>query len=340
MRQVVIGVGPTNQTLTQSRDEAARVIMRAAQTPPHWPIEDKAAAVLNVLQELLDAIPNPRWKTAASAALRVPAQDYRGPDCNAVAARWRVAARREGVAESELDRTVERYRSYWTTAAAHLADSFEQRIRELNRSGGWSTYENTDRPQSRPVLPISFDRTDVLYRFDGQRGLQSISYRWITAHGDVDHYETVGWYYNDPEAPVEIVPLANCEVDGVLRALPMGGRACSLKFGRRLKAGDQYFFAYMTVFNSPQRCRPTILYEVRGLSMRALTVRAQFDRNAPVPRKCWHFDVGIQPEGAAIPDDGAPEILEVAPNGYVDHEFTSCLRGRKYGLQWLWDEGA
>ena len=36
--------------------------------------------------------------------------------------------------------------------------------------------------------------------------------------------------------------------------------------------------------------------------------------------------------------NGVLEILEIAPNGYVDHEFPQCERGRKYGIRWLWDK--
>jgi hypothetical protein len=31
-------------------------------------------------------------------------------------------------------------------------------------------------------------------------------------------------------------------------------------------------------------------------------------------------------------------LLGIAPNGYVEHGFEHCQRGRKYGLQWSWNE--
>ncbi|HEV2402719.1 MAG TPA: hypothetical protein VGS08_00795 [Candidatus Saccharimonadales bacterium] len=183
--------------------------------------------------------------------------------------------------------------------------------------------------------PISFNRTDALYLFRGNVGIQSISYRWLTAHGPIDHYDAVGWYFNEPDAPVEIVPLANCVLDGPLRDLPMGGRMGTLRFARTLAPGEEYFFAYTTKFNSEQVCRQAILYEVRGREMRSLTVRAQFDP-AALPVRAWYFDVEAQTEGWATPDDDSPQMLEIASNGYVERQFTHCEHSRKYGLRWEW----
>jgi hypothetical protein len=104
-----------------------------------------------------------------------------------------------------------------------------------------------------------------------------------------------------------------------------------------LEPGEQYFFAYVTTFNSDQPCRPTILYEVRGQGIRVLVVRAQFDPDF-LPIRCWHFDVEEQSEGWQIPQADAPELLRVAANGYVEHEFFDCVRGRKYGLRWIWPD--
>jgi hypothetical protein len=165
--------------------------------------------------------------------------------------------------------------------------------------------------------------------------VQVISYRWLTAHGPVDHYDAVGWYYNEPDAPVEIIPMANCELDGAIQDLPAGGRVARLRFSHELEEGERYFFAYGTLFNSQQPCRPTILYEVRGLRMDALVVRAQFDP-AMKPIRCWFFDVEAQGEGWERPGPQGPELLQIAANGYVEHEFPNCRRGRKYGLRWEW----
>ena len=313
--------------------------MLAARTPFDWPREAKATAVLTVIQELVQQLSNPRWRAATLAALRLPADHYIGPGYDSLAGRWRTLAQREGGAsDRDIKRLAEAYRGYWSTAANHLSDTVELRFEELNNTlGGWGAYRVGLPPSLPDPLAVSFDRTDVLYRFQSYRGLQSISYRWMIAHAPVDHYEPVGWYYNDPNAPVEIVPLANCSLHGPLRDLPQGGRTGTLKFSHTLNSGEHYFFAYMIVFNSQQPCRPTVLYDVRGQEMRSLTVRAQFDPTR-IPYRCWQFDVGAQSEGADVPSEGAPELLKVSPNGYVEHGFEHCQRGRKYGLRWLWNE--
>jgi hypothetical protein len=330
---MVRGPGPNPIRLLQDSPE----LLELAHVPPAWDVEGRAKAILDVLHELVAAMDNPRWRSAAQAAFRLPPERYVGREFDSVAGRWRCVAQIEDRGYSGPDDPVDRYRGYWTTAAPHLAKGLEERIAELNRSGGWQKYRETEPHIPATTFPISFDRTDVLYRFEGRRGIQSISYRWLTAHDEVDHYEAVGWYYNEPDAPVEIEPLANCVLDGPLAELPQGGRSGRLRFSRRLRAGDKYFFAYTIHFRSQRPCRPTILYEVRGLSMRALTVRAQFDP-ADLPTLVWYFDLGVQVEGAHPPERSAQQVLEVAPNGFVDHEFLSCEQGRKYGLRWTWDE--
>ena len=329
--------GPDIRKLSRAEAGGLHTIMHLALVPESWTLDAKAAAVLTLIHECIDGLKNPRWRAAAEAAFRVPADQYVSAEFDSLASRFRSVARGEATTEEHIKARSEDYRGYWVTAAKHLADLVEHRLAELNRTPEhWNSYR-TDEPPSPPrSLPISFDRTDVLYRFSGRRGVQSISYRWLTAHGAVNHYDAVGWYYNEPDAPVEITPLANCVRKEPLVDLPEGGRLARLEFTRVLDPGDRYFFAYITAFNSDQPCRPTILYEVRGLSMKSLTIRIQFDA-AECPVRVWYFDVGMQGEGHKVPLDGAAEILEVAPNGYVDHEFPQCERGRKYGIRWLWE---
>lgn len=340
LRDLVLQVGPDIRKLSRGETVGLQTIMRAARPPDHWPIDVKAAAVLDVIHEALDNISNVRWRSAANAAFRRPAERYLGQSCDSLAGRWKSAALEEGTTEGELAKRQEAYRGYWISAANHLAEAVERQFDNLNRlADGWSQYRKSEPPAPPPSLPISFDRTDVLYRFEGNRGVQCISYRWLTAHADVDHYDAVGWYYNQPDAPVEIVPLANCVLAGPMRDLPQGGRSGTLKFERTVHAGEAYFFAYMTCFHSEQPCRPTILYEVRGLSMRSLIVRAQFDV-AALPIKLWSFEVEAQDEGWEIPEDEAPGVLTVGSNGYAQSEYPNCERGRKYGLRWLWGDNA
>lgn len=335
LRELVLGAGPDIRKLCREPEGGLRTIMRMAQVPARWQEDAKASAVLTVIQELVQQIDNPPWRMAVLAAFRLPAEDYLGPGHDSLASRWRDLARRNGAEGAAIAKLAEGYRGFWIRAAPWLSGRLERRMAELNASAsGWDSYSVGEPPSPPRLLPVSFDRTDVLYRFDGYRGIESISYRWLTANAAVGYYEAIGWYYNEPDAPVEIVPLANCQLDGPMRDLPQGGRCARLRFFRVLDPGDHYFFAYCTRFNSELACRPTILYEVRGLEMRSLTIRAQFDI---VPTRCWRFNVESQNEGWETPGRDAPELLEIAPNGYVDYEFTRCERGRKYGLRWDWN---
>jgi len=333
LRALARDAGPSIAKLL-SDEPGPRAIMQLSETPPGWSREDKASAIMALIRELVETIRNPRWRAAAQAALRTPPERFPGAEYDTLQARWREIARPADEGASADD--AERYRGYWrTNAAEHLAALLRERVLELNRNGTLTSYR---RGQFQPPplrLPISFDRTEVLYRFDGYRGIDSTSYRWLRAHGPVDHYETVGWYYNDPDAAVQITPLANCVLDGPLLDLPQGGRCGRLRFPRTVQEGQSIFFAYNTRFNSDRECRPTILYEVRGLTMEALVIRAQFDPPA-LPERIWHFDVSAQSDGLRTPDDGSPELLQVASNGYVEHEFLNCQQGRKYGLRWVW----
>lgn len=335
LRDLVRDAGPDFRKLSRDPKEGLRTIMQMAQVPAHWQEDAKAAAVLSVIQELVEQIDNQDWRVAAMAAFRLPAADYVGSSHDSLAGRWRSVARRNSDSDQAARTLAEGYRGYWIRAAPRLAERLERRFADVNGSAtGWDVYRK-GAPQSPPrSLPVSFDHTDVLYRFDGYKGTECISYRWLTANAQVAHFEAVGWYYNEPDAPVEIVPLANCQLDGPLRDLPQGGRSARLRFARPLEPGDRYFFAYSTKFNSELVCRPTILWEVRGHEMHSLIVRAQFDI---IPARCWRFDVEGQNEGWDTPETDAPELLEIAANGYVEYKFQDCERGRKYGLRWEWN---
>ena len=337
LRELAKDAGPDIRQLSRGKTENLRGIMQAARTPPNWPEDAKASAVLTVIQELIREIANPRWKAAALAAFRLPADQYLGAQHDSLAGRWRALASRDGASSGAgVKERAEAYRGYWVTAASHLSHDVERRFAELNdTTDGWQAYRIGAPPSPPQALPVSFERTDVLYRFRGRLGVQAITYRWVVANAPIDQYEPVGWYYNEPDAPVEIIPLANCALDGPLRDLPQGGRTATLKFSRTLAHGERYFFAYITQFNSQQPCRPVILYEVKGQRMRTLTIRAQFDVDA-MPRRCWHFDVEGQNEGWEVPSDDAPKVLTINPNGYAEWTFEECQRGRKFGLRWQW----
>jgi len=312
--------------------------MKAAATPRSWSDEEKATAILLAIGSVIDDLANQRWKRTAQAAFRIPAERYRGPEFDSLTARWRELGREDADHEGiDVDDAAERYRGYWRNSAApYLARAVAARFQQLNDGDGWRQHRHEESLYTPPeALPLSFERSEVLYQFEGRRGVRSTNQRWLVAHGPVWFYEAVGWYYNDPDADVEIVPLANCELEGSYALLPQGGRTARLRFARTLQPDDRYYFAYETQFNSPKECRPTILNEVRGRRTELLTVRAQFDPQAR-PARCWYFDVGVQSEGWRIPPDGARELLTVANNGYVEHDFRECVHGRKYGIRWLW----
>jgi hypothetical protein len=339
LKNLVLDAGPSVRDLSRRSKDGFSALMEAAQVPANWTEDAKASALLTVIHGLVKAINNPRWRASAMAAFRIPAEDYVGHEYDSRSARWKALAEREGTDPADVRRRVENHRDYWQSAVAQLSVDLEDELRRLNRSPvGWQGFED-QAMLSRPPLPmspaISFNRTEVLYEFSGYRGLQATSHRWLLAHEPVDHYDAVGWYYSDASAPVTIVPLANCTLQGQVHELPMGGMIGRLTFSHVLEPGEEYYFSYIARFNSNQPCRPTILYEVRAQEIRNLTIRAQFDVPA-MPSRIWYFDVGTQTDGWQTPEDGAPQWLQVAPNGYVQHRFDVCYRGRQYGLKWEW----
>ncbi len=340
LRALVVDAGPSVHRLVNRESEGARILMAAARTPDTWSTEEKAAAVIATVVSVIDELTNPRWKRAAQAAVRIPAQRYQGAEFDSLAGRWRDLGREDAAQETiSVDEAADRYRGYWRNSTApHLAKALLARFDQLNAGDGWQQMRKEEYIPS-VALPLSFERTELLYHFEGMRGIKSTCQRWLVAHGPVEYYDAVGWYYNDPDAAVDIVPVANCYREGSYELLPQGGRKGRLRFARRLEVGDRYYFAYETQFNSDRPCRPTILQEVRGRLTAQLTVRAQFDPRV-LPARCWYFDVSVQSEGSIVPPEGAPQLLTVSPNGYVDHEFRNCRHGRKYGLRWLWPTDA
>jgi hypothetical protein len=337
LRDLVKEPGPSAQRLLRGESPGIHALMAGAGVPEAWPPEDRAEAVLRLIYDLITDITNDRWQRTAMAAFRNPPEEYAGPDFESLHSRLQRLARVDGVQESDLEIYVERFRGYWSGAASQLAGLLEQRFEEMSQAPEeWVVYRREEHQPPPLLLPISFDRTDVLYQFDGLRGVKVYTYRWLTAHAAIDRYETVAWYYSDPDAPVEVEPLANCVIDGPSRELPQGGRTEALKFSHMLSAGEQYFFAYAVHFNSDRPCRPSILYESRGRTIKHLVVRAQFDPRA-LPAKCWHVDMSAHVSSSSEPPDDAPEVMRIPEGGYLAHEWEYCQPGRKYGLLWRWN---
>ncbi|MBB5790827.1 hypothetical protein [Jiangella mangrovi] len=327
--------GPSAQRLLRRETPGIQALMAGA--PEAWPPEVRAEAVLRLIYDLITDITNERWQRVAMAAFRNPPEDYVGQSFDSLHNRFRHLALQDlGSDGGDVEIHIERHRGYWSGAANQLATLLEERLVRMSQAPEeWVVYRREEHQPPPLLLPISFDRTDVLYQFDGLRGVKVYTYRWLTAHAAIDRYETVAWYYSDPDAPVEVEPLANCVIDGPSRELPQGGRTEALKFSHMLSADEQYFFAYAVHFNSDRPCRPSILYESRGRTIKHLIVRAQFDPRE-LPAKCWHVDMSAHVSASSEPPDDSPEVMSIPENGYLAHEWRYCQPGRKYGLLWTW----
>src|SRR5215469_6865952 len=93
LRELALDAGPDIRKLSRSTHGGLRALMDAAHAPPDWPVDAKAEAVLAVVQELVREIANPRWRSAALAAFRMPADQFVGPEYDSLAGRWRALAR-------------------------------------------------------------------------------------------------------------------------------------------------------------------------------------------------------------------------------------------------------
>ena len=67
LRDLARDPGPDIRRLSRSDTDGLRTIMLAARTPPDWPREARATAILTVIQELTQELANPRWKAAATS---------------------------------------------------------------------------------------------------------------------------------------------------------------------------------------------------------------------------------------------------------------------------------
>jgi len=114
IRNLVNDAGPNVRELSRRTRPGYDVIMEGAIVPGGWTEDAKALAIVTVIQELVGQITNPRWRIAAMAACRQPADLYVGPNCDSRKGRWRVLAEREGTAPGDIARRIEDYRGYWT----------------------------------------------------------------------------------------------------------------------------------------------------------------------------------------------------------------------------------
>ena len=340
LRELGDGRGASVRKLADAHSPGLRAIIDAVrpELEANWSIEDKAAAALDVILQTLATFRNENWKAVTEAAYGQPEEQYRGPQFDTRAARWRERAQRDEDLQDgpAMKSRLETYRGFFVNAVSRLSEDVEQMFQALNREpSAWERYRRHE-PSSPTHLPVTFERVDVLFRLQGNVGVQQLTYRWLKALEPISEIEVVGWYYSQADADLDIVPLANCTLDGELDDLPRGGRIGALKFARTLNPGDDYFFAYSINYRSEKPCRPVVSHEVRGRATKLLTVRVQFDPQA-MPDRCWCFEAIGELDGQRVPSLGSDRDLVVSANGYVDHEFKDAVFGRKYGIMWRWE---
>lgn len=202
------------------------------------------------------------------------------------------------------------------------------RLSQLNVTGAWEKYADPD------ARRFKFARYHMLFRLKDRVGIECITYRVLQALSDgVDSYRSVAWYYSDPEANVEIVPLANCEV-AALQPLAAGGAAALLKLPHALRQDETCFFASKVIYHSKRESTRIVSHEVRSRAVDELTIGIQFDQRTP-PSFVWHYSSNAE-IGMKRPDKGSSDLLSVSEAGYTSHVFLNCANGRRYGIQWDW----
>lgn len=324
LTELTRGAGASPEKL-MSADAA--VLREFAQLPQDWSVELQARALLQVITEVVSHVPDPKQRAATQVALGL---DPAHPGKSANQRLLSLTPDSESTSGN-----ARKIRDYWYRARAPLAVKLIDKLSEVNGTEGWSAYKT-----AYPVViqeishPLFFERYDILYRFSGRTGIGSISYRWAVALQEhVRTYRVVGWYYNDPYAPISFRSLANCRV-GRSGELPLGGRFADLEFMHNLSVGERYFFASETEYNTTEACKPIVSHQVSSQGIKILAIRVQFDPE-DMPKKVWAFDIALEAE-LASPQDAGAQLIRVSPGGYVDHEFTNCHFGRRYGFRWEW----
>jgi hypothetical protein len=211
------------------------------------------------------------------------------------------------------------------------------RLSQLNATGGWEQYAEGYTPlkEDPPGGPFKFTRYHMLFRLADRVGIECITYRVMQALSDgVDSYRAVAWYYSDPEADVQILPVANCEV-GDLEPLEKGGAAAILRLPHALRRNETCFFASKVIYHSERESTRIVSHEVRSHSVDKLTIGIQFDPEAP-PSSVWHYSGGRE-AGMKRPQGDSSDFLRMSELGFISHDFLKCLNGRRYGIQWDWE---
>ena len=115
LRMPVRDPGPDIRKLSRAEAGGLHTIMHLTLVPESWMLTRKAAAVLTLIHECIAELKNPRWKAAAKAAFRIPADQYVGTEFDSLASRFKSVARGEATTEEHIKARSEDYRGYWVT---------------------------------------------------------------------------------------------------------------------------------------------------------------------------------------------------------------------------------
>ncbi len=316
------GEGATPEQIASPLGRALRDL---AYVPPQWPWNVQATAIRNVISEVVESLADAHHRETARAQLGLAPQ-YSSHD---------PAKRMETLlASGALD--PERTSGYNQQIYPALAHMLRERLSQLNATSGWLEYAAGYTPSEEEIVsyPFKFERYHMLFSLVKRVGIECTTYRILRALEDgVDSYKATAWYYSDPEAAVEVIPIANCQVTAI-EPLDSGGAAAILELPHKLRRGETCFFASKVVYHSSRETTRIVSHEVRSQSVDKLTIGIQFDTSSP-PFSIWHYS-GNGDVGVKRPHPGSTEFLSMSELGFVSHEFRACENGRRYGIQWDW----
>jgi hypothetical protein len=305
-----------------------RALLDMAALPPEWPRDVQAGIMRNVLQEVVDSLRDAQHRETVRAQLGLTAE-YSHPS----PARRMDALLASGMLDPHKSQA---YGQGLSDIGGAVAQMIVDRLSQLNASGDWEQYaQGYVLPGEAPQkYPLRFLNYHMLFTLAGRIGIECTTYRVIRAlENGVDSYKAVLWYYSDPKANVEILPVANCRV-GTIRPLDRGGYEATLELPHALRKGETCFFASKVLFHSTHESARIVSHEVRCQAVNRLTIGIQFDTAAP-PSAVWHYTGGPK-VGMTRPSNEPRDFLTVSSLGFVSHEFSRCRNGHRYGIQWDW----
>jgi hypothetical protein len=322
LRALANGEGATPEQIASPIGQALRDL---AHFPPEWPWDVQARAIRNVISEAVESLGDARNRETARAQLGLTPQ-YSSPN----------PARRIGVFLGSGSLEPERTQGYSQQIYLALDQMLRQRLSQLNATGGWERYASgySPPPEEAVSYPFKFERYHMLFTLRERVGIECTTYRILRALvDDVDSYTAIAWYYSDPDAEVEVLPVANCRVTS-RSPLDKGGAAVTLQLPHKLREGETCFFASKVIYHSSRETTRIVSHDVRSQSVDMLTIGIQFDMDA-LPSSVWHY-AGGREVGTRRPSQVSTEFLPMSELGFVSHQFRACENGRRYGIQWDW----